>query len=64
MERNAMDRLYSTSKSPANPQHFVRDGQSLGKVEAVLVSSDAQTDRNLLESKDGPVAQTDRAAVS
>ena len=59
-----MDRLYSTSKSPANSQHLARDGQSLGKVEPVLASSYAQTDRNLLESHDGPVAQKDRAAVS
>ena len=40
MERNAMERLYSTSKSASNshpsPQRFARDGQSLGKVEAVL----------------------------
>ncbi len=68
MERNAMERLYSTSNAASNPHpnshHFARDGQSLGKVEPVLASSDAQTDRNLLESKDGPVAQLDRAAVS
>ena len=68
MERNAMERLYAAKKpasnSHPNSQHFAHDGQSLGKVEAVLASSDAQTDRNLLESQDGPVAQMDRAAVS
>ena len=68
MERNAMERLYSTSKSPLishpNPQHFARDGQSLDKVRLFLASSDAQTDRKLLESQHGPVAQVDRAAVS
>ena len=35
-----------------------------GKVEPVLGSSDVQNPANLLESKDGPVAQKDRAAVS
>ena len=64
MERNAMERLYSTSKTPANSEHFARDGQSLGKVEPVLGSSDAQNSANLLELKHGPVAQKDRAAVS
>ena len=63
-----MERLYAAKKpasnSHSNSGHFARDGQSLGKVEPVLASSDAQTDRNLLESKDGPVAQLDRAAVS
>jgi hypothetical protein len=67
MGRNAMDRLYAkkpASNSHPDSHHFARDGQSLGKVEPVLASSDAQTDRNLLESQDGPVAQKDRAAVS
>ena len=45
------------SKASQNPD-------ALGKVEPILGSSDAQTDRNLLESQDGPVAQQDRAAVS
>ena len=64
MERNAMDRLYSTSNSTSNSHPPARHGQSLGKVEPVLASSDVQTERNLLESQDGPVAQKDRAAVS
>ena len=41
-----------------------RDGQSLGKVEPILGSSDAQNSAKLLEVNDGPVAQMDRAAVS
>ena len=61
---NAMERLYSTSNSTSNSHPPARHGQSLGKVEPVLASSDVQTERNLLESKDGPVAQKDRAAVS
>jgi len=64
MERNAMDRLYAASNSTSNSHPPARHGQSLGKVEPVLASSDVQTERNLLESKDGPVAQKDRAAVS
>ena len=63
MERNAMERLYSTSNPHPNSHHFARDGHGLGKVEPVLASSDAQTDRKLLESHHGPVAQMDRAAV-
>ena len=31
MERNAMERLYSTSKSSASSQHFARDGQVWAK---------------------------------
>ena len=64
MERNAMERLYSTSNPHPNSHHFARDGQSLGKVEPVLGSSDVQNPANLLESQHGPVAQKDRAAVS
>ena len=64
MERNAMERLYSTSNPHPNSHHFARDGQSLGKVAPVLGSSDVQNPANLLESNEGPVAQKDRAAVS
>ena len=64
MERNAMERLYSTSNPHPNSHHFARDGQSLGKVATVLGSSDVQNPANLLESNEGPVAQKDRAAVS
>ena len=63
-----MERLYAAKKPASNshpdPHHFARDGQSLGKVEPILGSSDAQKSANLLEVKDGPVAQKDRAAVS
>src|SRR3989442_9252837 len=31
MERNAMERLYSTSNPHPNPHHFARDGQKLGQ---------------------------------
>lgn len=58
MERNAMERLYAAKKPASNShqdsQHFARDGQSLDKVEPVLASSDAQTDRNLLELQRRP----------
>src|SRR6266699_1036813 len=68
MERNAMERLYAASNpasnSHPNSHHFARDGQSLGKVEPILGSSDAQNSAKLLEVNDGPVAQKDRAAVS
>ena len=64
MDRNAMERLYSTSNPHPNSHHFARDGQSLGKVEPILGSSDAQNSAKLLEVNDGPVAQKDRAAVS
>ena len=64
MERNAMERLYSTFNSTSNSHPPARHGQSLGKVEPVLASSDVHPDRNLLESQHGPVAQKDRAAVS
>ena len=64
MERNAMDRLYAASNSTSHSHRPARHGQSLGKVEPVLASSDVQADRNLLESQNGPVAQKDRAAVS
>src|SRR5437773_5518258 len=37
MERNAVERLYSTSDPHPNSHHFARDGQSLGKVEPVLL---------------------------
>src|SRR2546426_5812801 len=57
MDRNAMERLYSTSNSHPNSHHFARDGQSLGKVEPILGSSDAQNSAKLLEVNDGPVAQ-------
>ena len=67
MERNAMERLYAASgghRPPLQSEHFARDGQSLGKVEPILGSSDAQESAKVLEVKDGPVAQQDRAAVS
>ena len=68
MERNAMERLYAAQKpsSDSHPdsQHFARAGQSLGKVEPILGSSDAQNSAKLLQVNDGPVAQKDRAAVS
>ena len=63
MERNAMERLYSASERGLKLATTC-EGQSLCEVEPVSGSSDAQTDRNLLESHHGPVAQQDRAAVS
>ncbi len=59
MEQSAMNRLYAVgSRAP------IGDGQSLGKVGADSTPSNVQTDSNLLESQNGPVAQMDRAAVS
>ena len=57
-------RVFGPTARHGIAEHFARDGQSLGKVELFLASSGAQAGRNLLESIHGPVAQTDRAAVS
>ncbi len=60
MERTAMQRL-------CNNLEFNRStsqGQSMGKVSAKNTPADVQDARNLLESKLGPVAHKDRAAVS
>src|SRR5260370_25393637 len=45
-------------------KHFVRYGQSLGKVEPILSSSYAQNSGNVLEINDEPLAHEHRATVS